>query len=115
MTGSGWWTIPSERCLERGLPLNASKALAGALRGGIQGGVLDGDRGTISVGPEKSEKLVLATLGLLATPSWTEAALRRWVGLATFVAAPLCHLAGDLSPDRKGSRRSGGPGSSGDR
>ena len=30
-------------CLERGLPLNASKAL-GALRGGIQGGVLDGDQ-----------------------------------------------------------------------
>ena len=74
-------------CLERGLPLNASKALAGALRGGIQGGVLDGDRGTISVGPEKSERLVLATLGLMAAPSWTEAALRRWVGLATFVAA----------------------------
>ena len=36
-------------CLERGLPLNASKALAGALRGGIQRGVLDGDRGTISM------------------------------------------------------------------
>eukprot|EP00439_Symbiodinium_sp_Y106_P039444 s4673_g4.t2 len=47
--------------LERAL--NASKALAGALRGGIQGGVLDGDRGTISVGPEKSEKLVLAPSG----------------------------------------------------
>ena len=48
-------------CLESAL--NAWKALAGALRGGIQGGVLDGDRGTISVGPEKSEKLVLAPSG----------------------------------------------------
>ncbi|CAE7762207.1 unnamed protein product [Symbiodinium sp. CCMP2592] len=72
-------------CKERGLPVNASKSLAGALRGGIQGGVLDGDKGTISVGSEKAEKLVLATLGLLASASWSEAALRRWAGIATFV------------------------------
>ncbi|CAE7799530.1 unnamed protein product [Symbiodinium sp. CCMP2592] len=74
-------------CKERGLPLNASKSLAGALRGGIQGGVLDGDKGTIWVGSDKAEKLVLATLGLLASASWSEAALRRWAGIATFVAA----------------------------
>ncbi|CAE7246456.1 unnamed protein product [Symbiodinium sp. CCMP2592] len=55
--------------------------------GGIQGGVLDGDKGAISVGSDKAEKLVLATLGLLASASWSEAALRRWVGIATFVAA----------------------------
>ncbi|CAE7205793.1 unnamed protein product [Symbiodinium sp. CCMP2592] len=74
-------------CKKRGLPLNAPKSLAGALRGGIQGGVLDGDKGTISVGSDKAEKLVLATLGLLASSSWSEAALRRWAGIATFVAA----------------------------
>ncbi|CAE7461731.1 HYDIN [Symbiodinium sp. CCMP2592] len=51
-------------CLERGFPLNASKSLAGALRGGIQGGVLDGDKGLFQ---------------------WE--ATKLWVGIATLVAA----------------------------
>ena len=62
--------------------LNASKALAGALRGGHSGRSPRWRPGHHFSWPEKSERLVLATLGLLATPSWTEAALRRWVGAA---------------------------------
>ena len=45
------------------------RPLAGAARGGVQGGIMDGDAGTLAVRTEKSEKLVLATLGLLAATS----------------------------------------------
>ena len=45
------------------------RPLAGAARGGVQGGIMDGDTGTLAVWTEKSEKLVLATLGRLAATS----------------------------------------------
>ncbi|CAE7472001.1 unnamed protein product [Symbiodinium sp. CCMP2592] len=70
-----------------GLPLNAGKALAGAVQAGIQGGHLDGERGTLSFAPDKARKLVKASLALIAEGAWTERMLRRWVGLATFAAA----------------------------
>ncbi|CAJ1394674.1 unnamed protein product [Effrenium voratum] len=73
-------------CAESGLPLNAGKALVGAVHGGIQGGYLDGQKGTIGAGADRSRKLVLASLGLLMKAAWSEQDLRRWVGLATFVA-----------------------------
>ncbi|OLP94637.1 Aromatic amino acid aminotransferase C56E4.03 [Symbiodinium microadriaticum] len=48
------------------------RPLAGAARGGVQGGIMDGDTGTLAVWTEKSEKLVLATLGRLAVAlRWT--------------------------------------------
>ena len=73
-------------CAESGLPLNAGKALVGAVHGGIQGGYLDGQKGTIGAGADRSRKLLLASLGLLMKAAWSEQDLRRWVGLATFVA-----------------------------
>ncbi|CAE7247842.1 unnamed protein product [Symbiodinium sp. CCMP2592] len=54
---------------------------------GIQGGHLDGERGTLSFAPDKARKLVKASLALIAEGAWTERMLRRWVGLATFAAA----------------------------
>ena len=69
-----------------GLPVNASKALAGSLQAGIQGGHLDGDRDTICLPPDKLHTPVLCTLALLTKSQWTKQMLRRWVGLSTFIA-----------------------------
>ena len=68
-----------------GHPVNAGKALAGSLQAGIQGGHLDGDRGTTCLPPDKLHKLVLCILALLTKSQWTKQMLRRWVGLPTFV------------------------------
>ena len=71
-------------CNQMGLPRNHGKALAGALRGSIQGGELRGDEGIFMLHPKKMHQNVALCLALLATQSWDQ---RRTSGIIGFAGA----------------------------
>eukprot|EP00959_Pyramimonas_sp_CCMP1952_P459965 9479104-Pyramimonas_sp.AAC.2 len=66
---------PMERfvavCAAQGAPLNAGKSLVRGLRAGIRGGELDGLRGRLMHGREKSLKFCMKSLTLLGGPAWS--------------------------------------------
>ena len=48
----------AETCERYGLTLNAGKRLVGAVKGSLQGGLLDGKRGIFHASPEKLSSMV---------------------------------------------------------
>ena len=76
-----------EACDRLKLPLNEGKRLVGAVRGTMQGGLLDGERGTFSATPDKLQSLFGLGCALLASRKATEYELRHFVGKALFCLA----------------------------
>lgn len=76
-----------EACRQRGLPRNQGKALAGALRGSIQGGELRGDEGIFMLHPKKLHQNIALCLALLATQSWDQRRTSGIVGRLIFAGA----------------------------
>lgn len=76
----------SQVCGEVGLPRNATKQLVGAMGGGIQGGELNGNLGTIKVGRDKLQNFQAISLALLAQAQVTEYQVRHWIGKAALIA-----------------------------
>ena len=74
-------------CQRFGLPTNASKRLAGALQGSLQGGELLGDVGVFMLHPDKMRFTIAACLSLLASPKWERRAVAGLVGRLVFGAA----------------------------
>lgn len=52
----------------------------------IQGGELDGARGSIKVGRDKLKNFLAISVALLSLPSVTEFQIRHWIGKAAFIA-----------------------------
>ena len=52
-----------ESCKEIGLPLNQAKHIVGAVTANIQGGLLDGEIGSLELGPDKATTLCWASVG----------------------------------------------------
>ena len=76
-----------ETCNRLRLPLNEGKRLVGAVRGIMQGGLLDGERGTFAASPDKLQSLMGLGCALLASRTSTEYELRHFVGKALFCLA----------------------------
>ena len=76
-----------ETCDRLRLPLNEGKRLVGAVRGTMQGGLLDGERGTFAASPDKLQSLMGLGCALLASRTSTEYELRHFVGKALFCLA----------------------------
>ena len=76
-----------ESCERLRLPLNEGKRLVGAVRGTMQGGLLDGDRGTFAATPDKLQSLIGLGCALLASRTASEYELRHFVGKALFCLA----------------------------
>eukprot|EP00435_Cladocopium_sp_Y103_P039769 s532_g10.t1 len=71
-------------CKKYGLSLNTGKRLAGAVRGSLQGGTLDGERGVFHTSAEKQSSLIGYGLMLLGQEQVTEFELRHFAGKALF-------------------------------
>ena len=71
-------------CVRHGLPLNESKELIAALRGGVLGGLLNGELGLLALTPAKAASLWWKSLALASSSSWTQNMLRHWCGGAVF-------------------------------
>ena len=71
-------------CKDRGLPLNEAKRLVASTKGSLQGGELDGKKGLFGLAKAKMADVIGLGSSLLAMDEWSEFALRRFVGKATF-------------------------------
>ena len=71
-------------CERRKLPLNEAKRLVASTQGTLQGGELDGEKGRYGLAREKMTDLLSLGSGLLSMEEWDEAAVRHFVGKATF-------------------------------
>lgn len=71
-------------CKRFGLSLNTGKRLVGAVKGSLQGGVLDGQKGVFHSAPEKQSSLVGYGLMLLCQEQVSEFELRHFAGKALF-------------------------------
>ena len=74
-------------CKKHGLPRNASKKLAGAMRGSLQGGELRGDEGIFMLQREKMVFNVGACLSMLAERRWKKKEMAGVVGRLIFAGA----------------------------
>ena len=74
-------------CVEMGLPLNTGKALAGALRGSIQGGELLGEEGIFMLHPRKLHQNIGFCLALLASQGWSQRKTSGIIGRLIFAGA----------------------------
>ena len=75
-----------QTCELYGLTLNAGKRLVGAVKGSLQGGLLDGKRGVFHASPEKLSSMVGYGM-MLAEGKATEFELRHFVGKSLFNVA----------------------------
>eukprot|EP00435_Cladocopium_sp_Y103_P067422 s217_g30.t1 len=71
-------------CKKFGLSLNTGKRLVGAVKGSLQGGVLDGEKGVFHSAPEKQATLIGYGLMLLSQEEVSEFELRHFAGKALF-------------------------------
>ena len=71
-------------CNSKGLSLNTGKQLVSALRGSLQGGELQGDKGWYKLAGDKQVNLLSLGACLLGLPLWHEFDLRHFIGKAVF-------------------------------
>ena len=76
-----------DACKRLKLPLNEGKRLVGAIRGTMQGGLLDGDRGVFAASPDKLQSLIGLGSALLGSRTVSEFELRHFAGKALFCLA----------------------------
>eukprot|EP00435_Cladocopium_sp_Y103_P055568 s172_g18.t1 len=74
-------------CDSMGLPRNKGKALAGALRGTIQGGELRGEEGVFMLQPKKMHQNVALCLALLSSQTWDQRRTSGIIGRLIFAGA----------------------------
>ena len=74
-------------CNRFGLALNEGKRLLGSLVGNLQGGMIDGERGTFAASPDKLSSLVGYGAMLLSLDQVSEFELRHFTGKALFAMA----------------------------
>jgi len=77
----------SDACDKKGLPRNASKALAGALVGSLQGGELRSKEGVFMLHPEKMRMDVALCLYVLTMTKWKRRETSGLVGRLIFAGA----------------------------
>ena len=101
-----------DTCRRLGLALNDGKRLVGSVVGSLQGGELDGRKGTFRASKDKLESLVGYGLVLISSEEVSEFELRHFVGKALFVMAfrraSFCYLESvfkDIEKLRKSRRR----------
>lgn len=100
-------------CREYGLSLNTGKRLVGAVKGSLQGGILDGEKGVFHTAPEKQASLIGFGLMLLSQEEVTEFELRHFAGKALFNMAfrrPALSIFEAIFYDIEKLCREGGPG-----
>ena len=103
----------SSTCRKFGLSLNTGKRLVGAVRGSLQGGVLDGQKGVFHSAPEKQASLVGYGLLLLSQEEVSEFELRHFAGKALFNMAfrrPALSIFESIFYDIEALSRQSGPG-----
>ncbi|CAK9058062.1 unnamed protein product [Durusdinium trenchii] len=76
-----------EACRRCGLPTNMSKRLAGALRGTLQGGLLDGEAGVFMLHPDKGAFIIGACMCLLGSRTWETRVVAGLTGRLVFAGA----------------------------
>ncbi|CAK8997379.1 Uncharacterized protein SCF082_LOCUS5191 [Durusdinium trenchii] len=76
-----------EACRRCGLPTNMSKRLAGALRGTLQGGLLDGEAGVFMLHPDKGAFTIGACMCLLGSRTWETRVVAGLTGRLVFAGA----------------------------
>ncbi|CAK9036064.1 unnamed protein product [Durusdinium trenchii] len=76
-----------EACRRCGLPTNMSKRLAGALRGTLQGGLLDGEAGVFMLHPDKGAFTIEACMCLLGSRTWETRVVAGLTGRLVFAGA----------------------------
>ena len=81
----------SDACDRKGLPRNASKALAGALMGSLQGGELRSKEGVFMLHPDKMRMDVALCLYVLTMTKWKRRETSGLVGRLIFAGAPEGH------------------------
>ena len=74
-------------CRRFGLALNEGKRLVGSMLGSLQGGMIDGERGTFGASPDKLSNLVGYGAMLLSLDKVSEFELRHFTGKALFAMA----------------------------
>ena len=100
-------------CKRFGLSLNTGKRLAGAVKGSLQGGTLDGVRGTFHASADKQASLLGYGLMLLSQEQVSEFELRHFAGKALFNMAfrrPAMSIFESVFYDIEALSKSGGPG-----
>eukprot|EP00435_Cladocopium_sp_Y103_P047649 s3307_g14.t1 len=68
------------------LPLRRAKELICSLMRGLTGMSLDEESGRVTVAVGERESFITLSLGMLQSPLWKVAHLRRWLGKALFIA-----------------------------